>query len=56
MKQKSKLFTIRIPQNLYEKYVEIALVEGKNQKRVINLTEVIIDALRQYYKIIENGN
>lgn len=45
---KTKSFTLRIPVILQEQYISIALKRGIKEKRIVGLSEVIIDALQSH--------
>ncbi len=51
---KTKIFTIRIPVDLMQKYTEIAINKKKKKKRIIPLSEIIIEAL--YNNLNKNEN
>jgi len=42
---KTKIFSIRLPIDLIQKYTEIAIKKSQKEKRIVHLSEVIINAL-----------
>ena len=47
---RDKHITMRLPQDLYQSYVDAALEKGQKEKRIVNLSEVLRDALVKYVK------
>lgn len=45
---RDKHITMRIQQDVYQKYVEVAIKKGQKEKRIVNLSEVLRDALVKY--------
>lgn len=49
---KKKSFTMRMPFELWQHYINKAIIQSKNDKRIVTLSEVIIKTLE---KNIKNG-
>jgi len=47
---KTKSITIRIPLELYQKYIKIALKKGIEENRIVSFSEIIINAIKNQLK------
>jgi hypothetical protein len=45
-----KAISLRLPNNLYKKFVDIALKKGKEEHRIISVSEVIRKILNENFK------
>jgi len=42
-----KAISLRLPLDLYQKYVELALAKSNKEQRIINISEIIRDVLNK---------
>lgn len=54
MKNKGKSITFRLSNELYEKCVERSLKIGNEEKRIVNISEIIREILKKEFNLWKN--
>lgn len=49
---KDKSLTVRIPKELYQKYLDIAIKKSNKERRIVKVSEIVRQALENYIKVL----
>lgn len=49
---KDKSLTVRIPKEIYQQYLDIAIRKSNEERRIVKVSEIVRHALENYIKVL----
>lgn len=50
MGKKTKIITFRLNEELYKKCIDVAIKESQNSGKIVQISKIIRDAIKEYVK------